>query len=118
MKRLTVILILILIAAGRPALADCLVVSGQQFEMQTAEVGGLAVEWKARIDNECNAAFDADLTVLFLDSDGESVYETRDWAKLERGESRDIGKRIYIPSAYDEAIAGIEVQVKERERPL
>jgi hypothetical protein len=98
--------------------ADCLVVVEQQFTAENRTVGGLAVDWQAQIENRCDAAFDADVTVHFRDAEGASLYTVRDWATLGRREKQSLGKRVYIPSSYAAALSEIDVQVKERARPL
>ncbi len=116
MKRLFILLAL---AGPTGAVAaDCLAVSQARFEPQEPDVGGFAVEWSARIENRCNAAFDADISIHFRDAAGERLYEVRDRATLSFRETRDVGKRVYIPSDYSDVIEAIDIRLDERERPL
>lgn len=112
------LIVLILIASVRASSADCLEVSEQPFEVLGEELGVLEIEWQAQIENKCDANFDADMTVQFLDASGEPVYEVLDWATISIRETREISKRVYIPDRYADSITTINIQVTERERPF
>jgi len=115
MKHLSVILLLI--ATTQTASATCLQISEQRFESNSTPFGALEVQWKAKIDNQCDTGLNAALTVFFLDADGESVYETGDQTTLKAREAREVGKQVYVPSRYAEIITQIDVQAEEHERP-
>ena len=106
------------VVAAQSAVADCLEVSEQRFEPQNTELGGLALQWEAEIENRCDASFDADLTVHFRNAAGESVYRVLDWTKVRAHEARTIGKRVHVPSYHADSIAEIDVETKELKRPF
>jgi hypothetical protein len=110
MNRLAVIIFLVI--AARSVNADCLEISGQEFEPSNTEFGAMEIQWKARIENHCNAAFDANLTIHFRDEQGESVYKVSGWTSLNGHESQNLGRRVYIPSRYYETITEVDVRAK------
>ena len=91
-------------------------ISDQRHDLRSTDLSGFEVQWQARIENRCNAAYDLDLTVHFLDAAGQSIYRTPGWAKLQVGQTVEVGKRLYMPSRYAEELSAIEVRARKRER--
>lgn len=101
-----------------PLWAECLSVVAQGIETQAQEVGAARVAWHAEIDNRCRMPQDALLDIRFVDVDGETLYEVRDQTVLGRLGSKKIKRQVYIPAQHIEAIEDIEIELKERERPM
>lgn len=111
--------VLFLLGSGAASAAECLQVSGEHVELSPTDFGGAAIHWQAEIRNRCDdAEFDADLTVHLLDADGESIYQIGELVMLGFGETRQIKKKVYVPSSTAEQVEGIDVEVEERRRPM
>jgi hypothetical protein len=111
---------LCLLLAARLVAAQCVQVIDQGFERETVEQGDVAptVTWRATLANECDQAFDADLTIDFLDGDGNSVYQIRDMVTVSVRAEVQAGKSVYLPSTHSQDLADMRIQVEERERPF
>lgn len=116
MKRLMMLCGLSLLSL--PALADCLSVEGQSLALDDSQAGAAHVHWQAELKNRCNRAQDAMLTVQFLDTDGDTVYEVSDQRVVERMGSVKAGREVYVPASHAERIEDLRIRVEERERPF
>lgn len=97
--------------------AECLQISERGLEVDESEVAS-SVSWHAVIENECELSYDADLTVTFVDEEGESLYDVQDLVTVGRGEAAEVGKKVYIPSQYIPRIEKVDITIEERERPF
>jgi|GEM_PF-1910019 len=104
-----------------PAAAEegaCLAVTESGFTVEEGDVSATTVRWHATLENRCKLPYDADLTVRFLDADGEERYSVRGLVVVPMGGSADTGKRVYIPKHQLEGIEKMVVDVEERKRPF
>ena len=97
--------------------AECLRVVESGVSPDEREVAS-SVSWYAVIENECRMPYDADLTVVFVDGDGNSLYEIQDLVTVGRAATEKTGKSVYIPSEYIAQLAGVHIDIEERERPF
>ncbi len=109
---------LVSIFAGSAAAEGCLRLVDSGFEAQADDISVSRVEWRAQLENRCDAPYDADLTIRFLDGDGESVYEVRDLVTVPIGGRAQAGNRIYMPQYYKELMVRLAIEVEERRRPF
>ena len=116
MKRLMMLSGLSLLSLS--ALADCLSVEGQSLALDDSQAGAAHVHWQAELKNQCNRAQDAMLTVQFLDTDGDTVYEVSDQRVVERMGSVKAGREVYVPASHAERIEDLRIRIEERERPF
>lgn len=110
------ILLLLGLYAGS-ANAQCLKVRDKQIDEDRSDTSAAALAWRADIENSCERAYDADLTVHFTDGEGESVYEVRKLITIERETITEAGDRHYLPAIYLSEIEGIAIDIVERKRP-
>lgn len=116
MKRLMMLCGLSLLSL--PALADCLSVGEQSLTLDDSQAGAAHVQWQAELRNQCNRAQDAMLTVHFLDTDGDMVYEVSDQLVVERMGRVKAGREVYVPTTHAARIVDLRIQVEARERPF
>ncbi|MBD3620031.1 MAG: hypothetical protein HUJ28_11205 [Chromatiales bacterium] len=115
MPTLAILLLLCLYAGS--ANAQCLEVREKQIDEDRSDTSAAALAWRADIENSCERAYDADLTVHFTDGEGESVYEVRKLITIERETVTEAGDRQYLPAIYLSEIEGIAIDIVERKRP-
>lgn len=97
--------------------AQCLEVREKQIDEDRSDTSAAALAWRANIENACERAYDADLTVHFTNDQGESVYEVRKLITIERETVTEAGDRQYLPTIYLSEIEGIAIDIVERKRP-
>ncbi|SCZ56244.1 hypothetical protein [Thiohalomonas denitrificans] len=115
MRQLIGAILMVILSGG--VQAACLHVTENGFEVDEREVAS-SVSWHAVIENECEVPYDADLTVVFNDEEGEHLYDVQDLVTVGRGEAVEAGKKIYMPSQYLPRIAEVDISIEERERPF
>lgn len=99
--------------------AACLSVSGQGYEAENTEMGVATVLWHAELSNECNAPYDADIHIVFVDEQKQQVYESRDLKMVPRHGKTLAHREVSIPAPDFERVRDMQVKiVAERERPL
>lgn len=96
---------------------DCLSVTEQSISPRETRIAAGSVEWHVVLENRCNKAFDADLTLRLQDAEGETVHKARDLIVVPRKGQAESSKRVYILERLAELIVGLTVEVEERERP-
>lgn len=112
------ILLLVSALLPLPGLAACLEMADLSYSQHTTEFGTPEVTWEGQLRNGCNQPFDADMTVRFVDDNGDDVYTVSERATAGIKSRMDVGKRVSVPIDVADAMAGIEVDIVERERPF
>ncbi|MDR2876814.1 MAG: hypothetical protein LBV36_02050 [Chromatiales bacterium] len=109
----------LLLCTAVRANADCLSVTAQSYKAEGNEMGVATVVWNAELSNSCDAAYDADLHIVFVDEHEKEIFQSRDLEKVPR-HGRAIARReISIPAPDFERVRNMRVViVAERERPL
>lgn len=111
-------LAMLLIASAR-ADAACLSVTEQSYKAEATEMGVATVLWHAELSNACDAAYDADLHIVFMDEHAQEIFQARDLEKVPRHGKTVAHREISIPAPDFERVRNMQVKiVAERERPL
>lgn len=101
------------------AMSECLIVVDDGFRPLSAEFGITHVEWRAVVENRCDAAYDAHVTVELISSEGEMVHHELAMVVVQAGSDTEVTKKTSIPTRDFERVTGIRVGIdKERERPF
>lgn len=104
-------------AVAAVASAECLRVEGNSVDEKTTRYGITTAEWSADVRNDCDAPYDANLTVMFKDVDGRVLQKAVQFVAVDGGNKENTRRRINIPEDQFQAIDTIEVTTEERERP-
>lgn len=115
MRWLTVLLGCLAVSGAQAE--DCITVSDSHIEELETRYEMTTLEWQARINNDCDSAYDGTLTVRFLDEDGEVLHETLEIVILQNRGSENTNRRVTIPAGTYKRVAEIEVDIRERKRP-
>ena len=109
----------LLLAAGAAWADPCISVAKNGYEAAGTDLGVAAVQWQAELANQCNASYDADLEIQFVDGEGKVVYQSRDLISVPRHGSAMAQREFNIPGPDFERIEDVTVKiVAERERPF
>jgi len=103
--------------AAAAASAECLQVEGNSLDEKETRYGITTAEWMADVRNDCDAPYDANLTVIFRDVDGHVLHKAVQFVAVRGGNKESTRRRINIPADQFQAIDSIEVTAEERERP-
>ncbi|HDP89445.1 MAG TPA: hypothetical protein ENN42_05735 [Thioalkalivibrio sp.] len=114
---LTLPALLFLSLASATAAGQCLEVKDPRIDPDRTDTDSSALAWAARIENTCDRAYDADITVHFTNEEDESIYEVRKLITVERRGATEAGARQYLPAIYMSDITGIDIDIEERKRP-
>jgi len=111
----------LLAATGAAALADepCVSVTESTYTAGNADLGVATVQWQARLANRCNASYDADLKIRFVDAEDKVIYESSDLLAVPRHGTAVAHREFNIPGPDFERVTDVVVHiVAERERPF
>lgn len=98
---------------------ECLSVTETTWAKKGSEFGITHVDWHAELTNVCEASYDADLDIRFVDSDGKVLYQSRDLISVPRLASTTTSREFNIPDAQYDKLVDVLVTIKtERERPF
>lgn len=101
------------------AQSSCLSVTSNEWSKKGTEFGITYIEWEAELTNECETGYDADLSIQFVDADGEVLYESLDLITVSRGSSTKTRREFNLPTKDYERLEDILVIIQgERERPF
>lgn len=113
------LILLVMGLMARPALAaDCIAVDASEIEKKRTEYGMTTAEWRASVTNNCDEAYDATITLHFLDQEGEVLHETLEIVILENNASEDTAIDVTLPAERYKRIAKTRIQIRERKRPI
>ncbi|MEX2524589.1 MAG: hypothetical protein WD750_06500 [Gammaproteobacteria bacterium] len=107
----------VLLALAVAVPAECLQVEGNSVDEKSTRYGITTAEWTADVRNDCDAPYDANLTVMFKDVDGRVLHKAVQFVAIRGGNRENTSRRINIPEDQFQAIDTIEVATEERERP-
>lgn len=100
------------------ALGSCLVVSEQSLTLDNSQAGAAEASWWAVVENRCERAHDAVLTIRFVNEDGQRLFDVRDQVVIERLGRVELQREVYVPTRYASKIKGLKIDIEERERPF
>ena len=100
------------------AMAACLTLSDEGLSLDNSQAGAAQANWWAVLENHCERAQDAVLTVRFVDRDGQRVYDVRDQLVVERLGRVELKREVYVPAMYVSRIKSLRIRLEERERPF
>lgn len=113
------VLAALLSAAGAATADPCISISSNGYEAGGTDLGVATVQWRAELTNQCNASYDADLEIRFVDGDSKVVYQSRDLISVPRHGSAAAHREFNIPAPDFERVQDVLVKVvAERERPF
>ncbi len=108
-----------LLSAAAARADSCIAVTDSAYEAAPADLGIVAVQWHAELSNACNASYDADLTIRFIDEHGKTVYQSHDLTSVARHAMAVARREFNIPAHDFERVQGVQVEITaERERPF
>lgn len=107
----------VIFAVAAAATAECLRVEGNSVDEKNTDYGITTAEWTADVRNDCDAPYDANLTVTFKDADGQVLHKAVQFVAVRGGNQENTRRSINIPEDQFQAIDTIEVTTEERKRP-
>lgn len=107
----------LMLAGSQAAAEQCVQVVEKGMDRPDPDDPVPELVWRVVLENRCDDSYDADLTIRFIDEDGQSLYEVRHLEIVSRREQVEVEREAYVPDRYAKATTAIEVDVEERERP-
>jgi hypothetical protein len=109
----------LVLAPPSTAQTTCIDVSSSGYEAGGADMGVTPVEWFAELSNGCEASYDADIEIAFVDEAGNALYKVSELVSVPRHGHTSARREVYIPTPDFERVGDMRVRIlAQRERPF
>lgn len=115
--RYLILSLLVSLATGTLAAADCLTVIRHTVGQPEEGYGIVEIEWHAEVQNSCRNDQYATLTLDFLDAEGKRVHESTTDTLISPGPAIEVTKLAMLDPEQAERIVGTRVRLEARPLP-